>query len=149
MKEEACVGSGRIGHRVAEGIKPESIGMRTRRQSLAFGRNPPAFANWYIRFGMSLEMEPLLSLGYTHAANYGRCRQIAVILSKNRGTHLMLSISGRASRKTGNGASAWLGEKLLMGPGRNVNSMVSYYEKAFRKKCKFSKILERIDLRRA
>ena len=44
--------------------------------------------------------------------------------------------------------SAWLGEKLLMGPGRNVNSMVSYYEKGVRKKCKFAKILERIDLQK-
>ncbi|RKX31767.1 MAG: transposase [Verrucomicrobia bacterium] len=43
--------------------------------------------------------------------------------------------------------SAWLGEKLLMGPGRNVNSMVSYYERGARKKCKSAKTLEGIDLR--
>jgi putative transposase len=44
--------------------------------------------------------------------------------------------------------SAWLGEKLLMGPGRNVNSMVSYYENGVRKKCEFAKILGRIDMRK-
>lgn len=44
--------------------------------------------------------------------------------------------------------SAWLGEKLLMGPGRNVNSMVSYYEKRARKGCEFARVLEGVELDR-
>jgi len=43
--------------------------------------------------------------------------------------------------------SAWLGEQLKIGQGRNVNSMISYYERQARKNCPDAKRLERIDFR--
>ena len=44
--------------------------------------------------------------------------------------------------------SAWLGEVLLMGPGRNVNSMVPYYDRKHRGRCEFAKKLDRIERQR-
>jgi putative transposase len=43
--------------------------------------------------------------------------------------------------------SAWLGDKLQMGQGRNVNSTISYYERENKKNCQFAKRLERINFR--
>ena len=47
-------------------------------------------------------------------------------------------------RETTAAKSAWLGEALGMGPGRNVNSMCKYYERTARKRCAFAKNLERV-----
>lgn len=39
--------------------------------------------------------------------------------------------------------SAWLGERLNMGPGRNVNAMCGYYERTAKRSCEYALILEK------